>query len=233
MDRPLCLSRRWDLALLLVSLLLALGLVTFAGLVLLVRGGTTQELDEQILLSLRDPQHPRETLGPAWLRGAAFDITALGSVNVLLLLVAGVTGYLVMCRKFGAALFLVGVAIGGTLLNTLLKQVIDRPRPTVVPRLVPVHSTSFPSGHSMLAAVIYLSLGALLARLVASRVRQVYFLAVALVLTVLVGCSRVYLGVHYPSDVLAGWSAGLAWALLCWLAARYLQHRRAVEPPAD
>jgi len=108
-----------------------------------------------------------------------------------------------------------------------MKELFGRERTDVVPHLVAVTSPSFPSGHSLLAAVLYLTLGALLARFAARRHTKVYLLTVALVATFL-GSSRVYLGVHYPSDVLAGWCAGLVWALTCWLVARYLQARGAV-----
>jgi undecaprenyl-diphosphatase len=83
----------------------------------------------------------------------------------------------------------------------------------------------------MLGAILYLTLGALLARFAARRRTRAYILTVALVVTFVVGSSRIYLGVHHPTDVLAGWCAGLVWALICWLAARYLQKRGAVEKP--
>ncbi len=120
---------------------------------------------------------------------------------------------------------------GGGLLNEVLKWWFARKRPEIVPHLVSVGSASFPSGHSMLALVTYLTLGALLARFASRRRSRTYCIVVSLLLALLVGLSRVYLGVHYPTDVLAGWSAGLAWALPCWLVARYLQYRGSVKPP--
>jgi undecaprenyl-diphosphatase len=119
--------------------------------------------------------------------------------------------------------------LGGFTASELLKQFFQRERPSVVPHLVVVQSLSFPSGHSMLSAVTYLTLGALLIKTVADRATRVYVLAFAVLLPVLVGASRVYLGVHYPTDVLAGWCAGLAWAVLCSIVAEWLQKRGAVE----
>jgi len=127
-------------------------------------------------------------------------------------------------------MWLVAVAAGGGgVLSTVMKQLFGRDRPDIVSPLVAVTSPSFPSGHSMLAAIMYLTLGALLARFSARRRTKVYLIAVALFATLVVGASRVYLGVHYPSDVLAGWCAGLVWSLICWLVARYLQHRGTLE----
>jgi undecaprenyl-diphosphatase len=123
--------------------------------------------------------------------------------------------------------------LGGWGLGLLLKAVFGRPRPSVIPHLVEVQSLSFPSGHAMMSAVVYLTLAALLAQLSAQWAQRVYILAVGLLLTLLVGLSRVYLGVHYPTDVLAGWSAGLAWAILCWLVGRWLQRRGIVEKPHE
>jgi undecaprenyl-diphosphatase len=150
---------------------------------------------------------------------------------VLVLVTLAVLGFLLLARKYHALLLLLGATLGGLLLNILLKSYYERPRPTVVPHLSDVRTPSFPSGHSMLSAVVYLTLGAMLARLVERRRLKLYFVAVALLLAFLVGVSRVYLGVHYPTDVLAGWAIGLAWAVLCWLVTQYLQRRGAVEKP--
>ena len=127
------------------------------------------------------------------------------------------------------AVLVVAATLGGLLVSHLLKDLYDRPRPELVPHLVPVSTASFPSGHAMLSAVVYLTLGALLARLVDAWWVKLYVIVAALGLTGLVGLSRVYLGVHYPTDVLAGWAAGLSWAILCWLAVRYLQRHGMVD----
>jgi len=221
--------RQWDLIVLTAALVAALGIWAFIGIADAVREGETQSFDERILKALRDPTDPSKPLGPAWLGEVGRDLTALGGVAVVSLVTASVVGFLLITRHYGAMLLLLSATLGGLLLSTLLKHSFDRPRPQVVPHLSYVNTSSFPSGHSMLSAVVYLTLGSLLARLVQRRVLKLYFVGVALVLTGLTGLSRVYMGVHYPTDVLAGWSAGLVWALVCWLAARWLQSRRAVE----
>jgi undecaprenyl-diphosphatase len=109
---------------------------------------------------------------------------------------------------------------------------VQRPRPDIVPHIVYASSTSFPSGHSMMSAVTYLTLGALLARSQARKRLKAYFLLLAAFLSLIVGVSRVYLGVHWPTDVLAGWTAGTVWAMLCWVATRWLQRRHTLEPDA-
>jgi undecaprenyl-diphosphatase len=128
-------------------------------------------------------------------------------------------------------LVLVSVA-GGLLLSTLFKEAFDRPRPDLVTHGATVYTASFPSGHSMMAAVTYLTLAVMYARVEPRRAVKIYLIAVASLIILLVGASRVYLGVHWPTDVLAGWLAGATWALFCWLIARWLQRRGAVEPEA-
>ncbi|WP_287303343.1 phosphatase PAP2 family protein, partial [Mesorhizobium sp.] len=134
--------------------------------------------------------------------------------------------YLLLIHKPGAA-FLVFVAVaGGQALSSTLKLGIDRPRPDLVSHLADVATLSFPSGHAMLSAVTYLTLGSMASRFLPGRTTQIYVLGLAVLTTLLVGISRVYLGVHWPSDVLAGWCAGFAWAMLCWLAAWAFQRWR-------
>ena len=176
----------------------------------------------------RRSDDPVKLLGPDWLVEVG-HITALGGIAVLSLLTLTVTGFLWLRRQYGAMWLVLAATLGGLTVTTLLKNSFDRPRPALVPHLSLVYTSSFPSGHSMLSATVFLTLGALLGRVVRQRRLRAYFLIVALTLTFLVGASRVYLGVHYPTDVLAGWAAGLAWAIICWLIARVLQRRGAVE----
>lgn len=202
------------------------GFVIVAGLVF---GGATREFDEHVMRFFRDPHAPGVLRGPAWLEGSVRDITALGGATVLVLFTAAVAVFLGVRRQRHALVLVVVASLGGLLLANGLKLAFQRPRPDLVPHLTRVDSTSFPSGHAVSSAVVYLTLGALLSQLVEERKQKAYFLGVACFLTFLVGLTRVVLGVHYPSDVLAGWSAGLAWALVCWMVAEYLQRRGTVE----
>jgi undecaprenyl-diphosphatase len=218
-----------------VKLLVALALVgaclwAFIEIADEVVEGEVRDIDTALLLALRDAGEPTNPLGPAWLEETARDVTALGGVTVLVLITAIAIGYLLLERKRHAALAVFVAVAGGQAASSLLKLAFDRDRPDLVPHLASVYTASFPSGHSMMAAVTYLTLAALLARVHASwRVRG-YLMGVALLLTMLVGVSRVYLGVHWPSDVAAGWTLGAGWAIACWLGMRALQREGKVEP---
>ena len=219
---------RQEAAVLVAALGILLALFSFIKIAEQLGEGELAHFDEWLLHLLRVPSHPQIPIGPAWLLEVAQDITPLGGRTMLVAVTLFAIGYLALERKYGA-MWLVGVATaGGGLLSTGLKQFFGRERPDLVPHLAAVSSLSFPSGHSLLAAVLYLTLGALLARFAARRRTKVYLLTVALFATFMIGSSRVYLGVHYPTDVLAGWCVGLVWALSCWLVARYLQARGAV-----
>jgi undecaprenyl-diphosphatase len=196
-----------------------------------MREGDMRRFDEWVLRLFRHDTDLAVPVGPPWLAGAVTDLTALGGTAVLVMVILVTLGYLVLQRRYAATALVIAASSGGGFLSIALKQAFARTRPEIVPHLVVVRGASFPSGHSMAAAVIYLTLGALLARFAARRRVRIYVLAVSFGVTFLIGITRVYLGVHYPTDVLAGWAAGLAWALLCWLVARYLQYRGAVEAP--
>ena len=215
------------------ALVVVLGIWGFAAITEDVVHGETKKFDQSILRALREPGNPRQLIGPAWVLTVVRDITALGGAFVMSLVIGGTTGFLLLVRRYHTVVFLLIATGGATILNIAIKSIIDRPRPEVVPHLTDVSSASFPSGHSAMSAAVYLTLGAIMAQSVKKRRVKLYFAFVALVITGLVGASRVALGVHYPSDVLAGWSSGLAWALLCWLVARYLQSRGAIEKESD
>ena len=226
---------RWvtgqEAVVLLAALGIMLSLTVFAKTAAEMRKGDLQDFDDRVLRVLRSPDDPDVPIGPTWLIQAAIDVTALGGTTVLALFLTIVVGYLALESRYDAVVVVVVATAGGGLLGEALKWWFARARPQIVPHLVNVGSASFPSGHSMLALVTFLTIGALLARFVARRRTRTYCITVSLLLSLLVGLSRVYLGVHYPTDVLAGWSVGLAWALLCWLVARYLQYRGSVRPP--
>lgn len=218
-----------ELVVFLGALVLVAGVWGFLTLAENVMEGDAQRLDEHILRALRTLDDPRVPIGPPWLLDVARDVSALGGTAVLALVTAAVTSFLLLDGKRGAAVFVLSATVTGAVLSHFLKAYFQRPRPTVVPHLANARFSSFPSGHSLMSAVVYLTLGLLLARLVARQRLKLHVLGVALLLTVLVGLSRVFLGVHYPTDVLAGWCAGLVWASLCWLIERRLQIRAAIE----
>lgn len=203
-------------ALLIALLIVGAALFGFFKLASEVAEGDTMAFDRAIMLALRsaDPAIPA---GPQWLTQAMTDLTAFGGVAGLIVVVAAAAGFLLVSRRWRTALFALAATGTGAAAGSLLKLVYDRPRPALVPHLVEVASASFPSGHATDAAIVYLTLGALLARTVAAPALRVYILSAAALLVLLVGVSRVYLGVHWPSDVLGGWTIGAAWALACSL----------------
>jgi undecaprenyl-diphosphatase len=176
--------------------------------------GDALDFDRSILLALRVPGNPSDPVGPPWLEEAARDITSLGSFSVLAILVVTIVIYLWLVGKARTAWYLVVAVAGGITISSVLKVLFDRPRPDLV-GVARVFTASFPSGHATLSAVVYLTLGALLAESASNGRLKIFYLASAALLAFIVGVSRVYLGVHYPTDVLAGWSIGGAWAVLC------------------
>lgn len=196
------------------------GLFLFLQLTGEVIEGDTHAFDERLLLLLRSADDPATPIGPYWLPHAIDDITALGGTTVLSLMTIMVTGYLLLARRTAIAVFTLASVAGGWALSAVLKLGVARPRPDIVPHLVEVYDLSFPSGHAMVSAATYLTLGALLSRAEPTRITRLYTIGVAVFLTFIIGLSRVYLGVHYPTDVLGGWCAGATWALICWMIAR-------------
>lgn len=196
-----------------------------------ISDGETHRFDPWLLHALRTKDHPEVPVGPWWLAVMARDCTSLGGYFCLILFTAVTAGYLFLDQQKFLSRFLVASALSGYIVSTLLKMTFQRARPDLVPHLDVVASSSFPSGHSMNAAVVYLTLGTLLATAARRQRLKVYVIGVALFITVMVGLSRIYLGVHYPTDVLAGWMAGLVWAILCYLVARILQRKGNIPEP--
>jgi len=215
---------------LLAMLLVVGGTWGFIALADEVNEGDTQHFDKLIWeKTLSRTDDPSDTVGPRWLGEVMRDFTALGGVAVLSIITVTVAGYLVLDGKRRAATFVLLSILGGLLLSTALKRSFDRKRPPMELRAAYVYTSSFPSGHSMLSATVYLTLGSLLMRFQPRRRLKIYCLLIAVILTMLIGISRVYLRVHWTTDVLAGWTAGLVWALICWLAARVLQKQHTIE----
>jgi undecaprenyl-diphosphatase len=209
------------------GILIPIGLIAaaasaFIALLDEVSEGDTRAIDEAIILAFRVPGDPADPIGAPWFEEAMRDITALGSAPTLVIAVLTVFGFLALAKAWRPAIFILVASGGGLIASSLLKYTIDRPRPDLVPHGNLIYTSSFPSGHSMMSAVVYFTLAALVTRLIERRRLKGYALGVAMTLTLLIGVSRIYLGVHWPSDVMAGWAAGAAWALGCWLIARWI-----------
>ena len=195
-------------------------LLVFLMLASEVMEGDTLAMDTRIVRALRSADDPSRPIGPVWMTGVLEDLTALGGPTVTWLVILAVTGYLLLEAKYRDALVVFVTSASGDFVNHVIKNVFSRARPTVVPHLRDAFSTSFPSGHSMESAIVYLTLAAVVMRIVKGRMTKAYCLGLALLITFLVGVSRVFLGVHYPTDVIGGWIIGLFWASLCWLIAQ-------------
>ena len=220
---------RIERGMLLIMIVAAVLLFVFAVLADEVAEGDTRAFDERVLLALRAAGDPADPIGPRWFEEMMRDFTAIGGTGVLVLMVLAVAGFLTLTGKGHAALAIIVAVSGGTLLSQTMKWAYARPRPELVPHGAEVYTASFPSGHAMMSAIVYLTLGAMLARTQSSQAVKAYIISVAIFLTVLVGTSRVYLGVHWPTDVLAGWALGALWAIASWLAMLWLQSRGQVE----
>ena len=205
------------------------GLAGFYAIAYGVGSGVVVQIDRMILLSLRDPDNPGDPWGPPWFEEMAAEISALGGYTILITIVALVLITLILLRKRAAALFLLLVIAGGLVLSQALKLVFERPRPDLVNHLDRTFTSSFPSGHASGSMIAYLTLAAVAIRFVPQHRVRLFLLWAGFSLAILIGISRIYLGVHWPSDVIAGWLIGIAWASLCWLAAHYISSRHAAD----
>lgn len=212
-----------------VLLVAALATWAFAELADEVVEGDVRKMDRSILMSMRNPEESSDPLGPRWFEEFVRDITAFGSLGVLGAITFASCGYLWLKGKRGAVVYVLVAVLGAQGLSSTLKMMFERPRPDLLPHGMQVYTASFPSGHSVMSTATFLTLGALLARYHREKTLRVYLVLVAMLLSVAVGVSRVYLSVHWPTDVVGGWTVGAAWALLCWGVAAYLQRRGVIE----
>jgi undecaprenyl-diphosphatase len=210
-----------------IALLAVLGACMFVFLELAeeIMEGEGLDFDERVLLALRNPADTSDPLGPPWLEETALELTALGGYPIIGLLTLAVAGYLGVATRRWAAFYVLFSVAGGAILSTVLKAFFERPRPDLVEQLDVIHTASFPSGHAMVGTVTYLTLGALLIRYARSRAEVIYVATVVFIITVTIGLTRVYLGVHWPSDVIAGWALGLSWASIVWCAIALIENR--------
>ena len=207
-----------------------LGVMTFVELADDMTEADGRAFDQAVLEAFRPGATPADPWGPGWLETAALDLTALGGTAVLTLFAIIVLGFLILQRKRLSALLLVLGLAGGVALSEGLKAVFGRERPPEDLQAVETLNASFPSGHSLLSAVFYLSIGVMLTRAFAQKRFKAYIIGVAVMLTLIVGLTRVYLAAHWATDVLAGWSVGAAWAMALWLVAYGIQRRQQGHP---
>ncbi|QEF97771.1 phosphatidylglycerophosphatase B [Stieleria maiorica] len=220
---------RWiishELTTVLLLTVVGLGVWGFVSIAERVVEGDSRLLDEKLLLSMRAPGDPTDPIGPSWFEEGGRDVTALGSVAALTIFTSAMSGYLYFKKQPWVALFIVAAILSGTAVSTLMKLGFDRPRPELVPHETRIYTKSFPSGHAAMSSLVFLTLGAVMARTERDRRTKVFLIVVPIALSLLVGISRVYMGVHWPTDVAAGWLFGMTWAAASWLVFRYLQRR--------
>ncbi len=230
------LTRRVEARVLLGCLAITAALTGFAALAAEAREGDVGALDRTLLLAFRTPGDLAAEVGPRWVQESARDITALGGFTVLLLAsILAVAMLALHDRRRQALVFAITVALTQAA-SEALKVLIHRPRPALVPHYDIVYSSSFPSGHATMSPVVYLTLAAVLAAGTSDRRVKVLLLGSAALLVVAIGVTRVYLGVHWPTDVLAGWALGSAIALAASYALLLAEPRRGPDgavPPAS
>ncbi|MDY8109947.1 phosphatase PAP2 family protein [Fulvimarina sp. 2208YS6-2-32] len=213
---------RIELKVVIAILVAAFGVWVFVIVAGEVLEGDTQGLDQDILLLLRSASDPNDPLGPPWVEVLGRDMTALGGTGILIMVTAFSALYLSMLGKGRTALIVLAAIASGFAMSQLLKWGFSRPRPDLVPHGTFAYTASFPSGHAMMSAVTYLTLAILTSRVEPKPRVRIFLVTCAVILTLLVGISRVYLAVHWPTDVLAGWTIGSAWAIGWWFVARWL-----------
>jgi undecaprenyl-diphosphatase len=214
------------------AILLGMSVLLVAGYVLVqtideVIEGESDWVDHAIVRMIASLDSPK------WFEEIMRDCTAFGGTFVLSMVTIAVGVFLIIRKQYHALVFVLMAVVGATILSLSLKGFFHRDRPMILEHRSHTMTSSFPSGHAMLSAAVWLTLAVLLSRLDKSPFMKGYFIAVGLFISFMTGVSRVWLGVHWPTDVLAGWMAGSIWAVLCFFFIRYLQSRGKVEPPSE
>ncbi len=217
--------RRFETRALLIFMAAMAALWAFFSIAEEVGEGDTHEVDERLILLFRNPNDLNDPIGSGSFEEAVRDITALGGFTIVTL--TTVVGFLAFLfhRRWKHAFVLLGTVLLAFASSEGMKALYGRPRPDLVPHGSNVYSASFPSGHSTLSTATFLTLAVLIASLEESRRAKVMVYALAVLILVTVGLSRIYLGVHWPSDVVAGWCLGSAWAFLAWVVLRWIGGR--------
>ena len=211
------LFKRLETRALLLWFALAGSVWAFLGVAGEMAEGELTAFDRRILLALRDPHDLANPIGPKGFEESMRDVTALGGVTVLTLVAVVAILVLMFHGKRRQALVFAATLAATFVSSEVLKHLYNRPRPDLVPHGSYVYSASFPSGHSTLSAATYLTLATVIASLEAERETKILIYVVAILMVTAIGFSRIYLGVHWPSDVLAGWALGSTWAFVAWI----------------
>lgn len=218
---------RTEIAAVAALLVLALGALSFIEVADDMREADGQAFDQAVLHAVRPyAEDPGRPWGPWWLHEAAADITSLGGISVLTLFALFALGFLLIQGKRLSALLLVFGLASGVALSEGLKALFERERPPLAFQAVETLNASFPSGHALLSTVFYLTLGVMLTRAFPKKRLKAYVLGVGVLIALLIGLTRIYLGAHWASDVFAGWSVGAAWAMVLWLIAYAIERRQ-------
>jgi undecaprenyl-diphosphatase len=203
---------------LIAIMLIAAGLLAFLRLGDAVRAGRTLDVDRRIILALRDPANPSQPRGSFWTKDILHDLTALGGVAVLTLAVVVAAIFLWVNGRRRHAGVLLGTVLAATVVGQLIKGAYNRPRPDLVAYGDYFSQSSFPSGHSEIATVVWMTLALIIASLERTRIGKATAFIVCGFISLTAGATRVYFAVHWPSDVLGGWIVGAGWALVAWIA---------------
>ncbi|CCV11932.1 phosphatase PAP2 family protein [Mesorhizobium sp. STM 4661] len=202
-------------ATLITIVLLTSSVLTFLALASLVMRNWTTDFDRAILLIMRNPTDLADPIGPTWFEELMRDVSGLGGLGLLTFITLAVAGFLALSGSLRNAIAVILAVGSGVILSSLLKYGFDRPRPDLVAYGTRIYTSSFPSGHAFMAATVYFTLGIILARKFEPRLLRIFIMAISMLVTFAVGASRIYLGVHWPTDVIAGWTIGAGWALFC------------------